>query len=119
MSDSNELQSPTVWSKFACAVDEVVFESNFAEKESVWQLEIGFTCLRVQSVAHATVAVDIEYFPRIQRAVALFSPSGLMQVYDFGGLRDLASELGPDAIPVDPQTLAASLLERILNPGRA
>ena len=117
MRNSRQVPSLALWDEFAGSVDDAIFDCNAAARKAVWELaEASSDHLRVQSAADASLAVNIEFFPGLRRAVALFSPSGVMRVYDFGSGRTLTSSLGPDAIPASPQSLGRRLLELIPDP---
>lgn len=116
METPRQVSPVTLWDEFSGGVDDAVFDCNAAAHTTVWQMEVGFDHLRVFSMGDPALAVDVEFFPDLLRVIALFSPSGTMRVYDFGGGRDLTSDLGPDAVPASPQPLGRYLLKLIPNP---
>ena len=112
-----DVRSQTTWEEFAGCLDDAIFDCNAAARRALWELTLdGSDHLRVQSAADRTLAMDVEFFPGMLRVVALFSPSGVMQVYDFGGGQSLASSLGPGAIPATAKSLGRRLLELIPDP---
>ncbi|MDE3166610.1 MAG: hypothetical protein KGN36_12465 [Acidobacteriota bacterium] len=116
MDDSSRVSSLTLWDEFSGSVDDAVFDYNFAAHRTVWQMEVLSDHLRVFSTEDPALAADVEFFRGLRRIVVLFSPSGIMHVYDFGSGRPLASDLGPNARPANPGTLGGHLLELIPDP---
>ena len=117
MPDPRKTSSLTLWDEIAASIDDAIFECNAAAHRGVWALdEISSDHLRVESAADSSLGLDLEFFPGLRRVVALFSPSGVMHVYDFGSGRSLKSSLGPDAWPANPQRLGEYLLKLIPSP---
>ncbi|MBS1857440.1 MAG: hypothetical protein JST11_18875 [Acidobacteria bacterium] len=110
------MSSLTLWDEFSGSVDDAVFDYNFAAHRTVWQVEVRTDHLRVFSAEDPALAAEVEFFPGLPRIVVLFSPSGIMHVYDFGSGCRLASDLGPNARPANPGTLGGHLLDLVPDP---
>ena len=109
--------SLALWDEFAASLDDAVFDSNLASYTAQWTIaDLSSNHLRVESLRDPRLGLDIEFFPGLLRLVALFSPSGAMHVYDFGSGRELASDLGPGAMPATPRTLGRHILDLIPDP---